>query len=152
MVYCGIDPGLTGAIALYDPSINWLELHDCPSYKLNGKGFILLSEVINVLQSVSITGCVVEKSQAMPKQGVSSMFSYGVGYGSYLGILATLQISHSKVSPQEWKKVLRVPSDKDGARARASEILPAHSGLWARKKDHGRAEAALLAYFAANYA
>lgn len=147
MIYLGIDPGMGGALALYDPKTGWLELHDCPVAQVNGKNEMFLPGVIDILCSVEIADCVIERSQAMPGQGVSSVFSYGVGYGSYLGVLASLGISHTKISPQEWKRKLRVPSDKDGARARASELLPAHSGKWLLKKHHGRAEAALLAYY-----
>jgi len=152
MVFVGIDPGLSGALALYDPARDWLEVHDCPTLKVNGKGEMFLPGIIDILGSAEVIGCIIERSQAMPKQGVSSTFSYGTGYGSYLGILAALGMPHTKIGPQEWKRKLRVPSDKDGARARASELLPAHTGKWLRKKDHGRAEAALLAYFAANHA
>jgi crossover junction endodeoxyribonuclease RuvC len=138
---------MSGALALYDPSTGWLEVHDCPVAQVNGKSEMFLPGVIDILRSVKVKACVIERSQAMPKQGVSSVFSYGAGYGAYLGVLAALGIQYTRITPQEWKRKLRVPSDKDGARARASELLPSHTGWWLRKKDHGRAEAALLAYY-----
>lgn len=151
MIFCGIDPGVRGAIALYDPTQDWLELHDCPTLDIKGKRVMFLPELIDILKSVEVASCAIEKSQAMPQQGVSSTFSYGVGYGSYLGVLAGLGIAYTRITPQEWKKKLRVPSDKDGARARASELLPAHTGQWLKKGQHGRAEAALLAYYEAHH-
>jgi hypothetical protein len=45
-----------------------------------------------------------------------------------------------------------VKGDKDVSRQRASALLPRHSGLWLRKKDDGRAEAALIAYYGAGRA
>lgn len=150
MIFAGIDPGMSGALALYNPADDWLEVHDCPTISPNGKNELFMPAVIDILRSVDVAACVIERAQAMPGQGVTSMFSYGVGYGAYLGVLASLQIPHSKISPQEWKKKLRVPKDKDAARARASELMPAHTGKWMRKKDHGRAESALLAYYAAH--
>ncbi len=150
MIYCGIDPGFSGAIALYDPHKRWLEVHDCPLVTNSaGKNTMFLPGVIDILKSVDLAQvtCIIEKSQAMPKQGVSSVFSYGKGYGSYLGILAALKIPYSEVGPVEWKRNLKVPSEKDAARGRASELMPEHSSNWMRKKDHGRAEAALLAYY-----
>jgi crossover junction endodeoxyribonuclease RuvC len=48
-----------------------------------------------------------------------------------------------------WKRALGVKGDKDVSRQRASALLPRHSGLWLRKKDDGRAEAALIAYYGA---
>ncbi len=150
MIFCGIDPGLSGAIALYDHAENLMDVFDCPLVESNGKKQMFLPGVIEILKKLPIDSCVIERAQAMPKQGVSSVFNYGRGYGCYLGILAALQIKHDRITPQEWKKALRVPSDKDAARARASELLPRHANLWMRKKDHGRAEAALLAYFGAS--
>jgi crossover junction endodeoxyribonuclease RuvC len=152
MIYCGIDPGMSGAIALYNPKRDWLEVHDCPVLKPNGKSEMVLPSVVDILESVEIHGCIIERSQAMPGQGVTSMFSYGTGYGSYLGILAALKIPYTKIGPAEWKKRLRVPSEKDGARARASEIFPNHTGKWPNKGHHGRAEAALIAWYGANHA
>lgn len=150
MICCGIDPGLGGAIALYDPEINFMEIHDCPVVKVNGKGEMFLPRLIEILTRYKIAMCVIERSQPMPKQGVSSVFSYGRGYGCYLGVIAGLGIAHTKISPNEWKKKLRVPKDKDAARARASELMPAHSKEWMKKSDHGRAEAALLAFYGAH--
>jgi hypothetical protein len=142
MIFVGIDPGMSGAIALYDPDKDWLEVHDCPTVSPNGKNEMFLPAVIDILRPVQVASCIIERAQAM--------FGYGMGYGSYLGVLASLKIPHSKISPVEWKRKLRVPKDKDGARARASELMPAHSGNWMLKKHHGRAESALLAYYAAH--
>ncbi|MGE5548417.1 MAG: hypothetical protein ACM33T_16045 [Solirubrobacterales bacterium] len=96
-----------------------------------------------------IAHAFVEAVGAMPGQGVSSVFAFGKVFGLVLGILAANFIPHTLVPPQRWKRTLGVPADKDGARARASQLLPAHAGLWCRAKDDGRAEAALLAYFGA---
>jgi hypothetical protein len=51
------------------------------------------------------------------------------------------------VHPRTWKRALGVPREKDGARARASQLLPAHAHLWPLKKHDGRAEAALIATY-----
>lgn len=150
-IYCGIDPGFSGAIALYDPVKNWLEISDCPVVKVNGKSEMLMAGVVDILKSAHINAVFIEKSQSMPKQGVSSTFSYGMGYGSYIGIIATLELPFTKVPPAVWKKALGVPSDKDAARARASELLPAHAHNWLKKGQHGRAEAALIAYYGAGH-
>ena len=62
-------------------------------------------------------------------------------------VVAANFIPLTMVAPLKWKRALGVPADKDGARARASQLLPAHAGLWCRVKDDGRAEAALIAYY-----
>jgi crossover junction endodeoxyribonuclease RuvC len=91
----------------------------------------------------------VEQVGAMPGQGVSSMFAFGKSFGAVLATLATLKIPTTLVTPQKWKKALGVPAAKDGARARASQLMPQHAHNWPLVKHDGRAESALLAYYGA---
>jgi crossover junction endodeoxyribonuclease RuvC len=55
----------------------------------------------------------------------------------------------SIVTPQAWQKAAGVRGGKDGARQRACELFPNYAGLFARKKDDGRADAACMAWYAA---
>jgi crossover junction endodeoxyribonuclease RuvC len=82
-----------------------------------------------------------------PGQGVSSTFAFGRAYGIVIGILVALGTPMTFVSPAKWKRALGVPSVKDGARARASQLLPQASSRWPLKRHDGRAEAALLALY-----
>jgi crossover junction endodeoxyribonuclease RuvC len=82
----------------------------------------------------------------MPGQGVASMFAFGKAFGITIGVVSTLGIPSTLVSPVTWKKAMKVPG-KDAARARASQIMPAAAHHWPRVKDDGRAEAALLATY-----
>jgi hypothetical protein len=75
------------------------------------------------------------------------MFAFGRGFGSILGVLAALRVPVELVTPATWKRTLSVPAGKDGARLRASQLLPAHGGHWRRAKDDGRAEASMLAWY-----
>ena len=93
----------------------------------------------------------VERVGAMPGQGVSGVFAFGKCYGIVLGILAALEIPVTLVSAAKWKKALSVPASKDGARLRASQLMPQHAAQWARVKDHGRAEAALIALWGSQH-
>lgn len=93
--FIGIDPGKTGGLAFIhtDP----YEIHVCPMGSL--------PDVANLLQQYTQAAiCFIEKAQAMPKQGVSSMFNYGVGYGELLGALTVLKIPFVCVPPQTWTK------------------------------------------------
>ena len=65
------------------------------------------------------------------------------------GVLAALAVHTSYVTPQRWQKVVEVRGGKDGARLRAIELFPAYASLFARKKDDGRADAALIAWYGA---
>lgn len=150
----GIDPGLSGAIALFTPATGALAVFDTPTLTLfrNGKAkrdpdAVELARLIDA--AGHIDHAYVEAVGAMPGQGVSSVFAFGKVFGLALGILAANFIPHTLVTPLRWKRALSVPAEKDGARARASQLMPAHAGLWCRAKDDGRAEAALIAYYGA---
>lgn len=154
MIVLGIDPGLSGAVALYNASNGALQVDDMPTHELKrgGKNKREL-DLPGLAGLFDVNGLVrmafVEQVGAMPGQGVSSVFAFGKAYGAVLGILAARNIPMTMVPPQRWKKALNVPAAKDGARARASQLLPSHAAHWKRVKDDGRAEAALIAYYGA---
>src|SRR5262249_13394755 len=91
------------------------------------------------------THVLIEESQAMPGQGVRSMFTIGLGMGVWLGILGALGLAHTRVRPHVWKRALSLTSDKEQVRWRAIQLYPGAD--LRRKKDHGRAEALLLAHY-----
>lgn len=90
---------------------------------------------------------IIERVGAMPGQGVSSTFKFGKAYGVLIGVVATLQIPVHFVAPSVWKKHFGLTKDKEEARARALQLWPDRAELFARKRDHNRAEAALLARY-----
>ena len=84
----------------------------------------------------------------MPKQGASSGFKYGRAVGALEAAIALSGIPVQIIEPSMWKRALRLPGkDKEAARQCALELFPAAHALLARKKDHGRAEAALIALY-----
>jgi crossover junction endodeoxyribonuclease RuvC len=91
---------------------------------------------------------LIEKVSAMPGNGVSSMFSFGRAAGIVEGVLAGLSVPFELIPPATWIKSMRTFGGKDGSRQRAQELFPDYAHLFARKKDDGRAEAALLACYA----
>ena len=145
MVILGIDPGLSGALALLTPG--GIEVFDVPTLKARARGReVNWPEVARFIDAAGhIDHAVIEAVGARPGQGVSSMFKFGYVAGGLRGIVAAHFIPISMVTPQRWKRDMAVPKEKDGARARASELLPSHCDLFVRVKDHGRAEAALIA-------
>lgn len=153
----GVDPGLSGALALYDVRGQAVaEIIDMPTIEAGTGSKRVVDEAALAVwvdsHAKRIKHAFVEKVGAMPGQGVTSMFSFGCSYGILRGIIAANMIPMTFVTPQKWKKALGVPAAKDGARARASQLLPASAGRWARGKDDGRAEAALIALYGANHA
>jgi crossover junction endodeoxyribonuclease RuvC len=65
------------------------------------------------------------------------------------GCLAALEIPVTYISPQGWQKAVNARSGKDGNRQRAAEVFPAYAHMFSRKKDDGRADAALMAWWGA---
>lgn len=146
-----IDPGAKGALAFFDPSKGTLDIVDCPTVEVK-RGAKIKTEispqmVAAIIGSRQPSQAIIEKVGAMPGQGVSSMFQFGRGVGMYEGVLAALQIPVTYVTPQAWQKAMGVRDGKDGARARAAELYPAYAQMFSRKKDDGRADAALMAYW-----
>ena len=139
---CGIDPGKTGAIALLYCDLS-LYLEDMPIF---GK-------------EVSGTGLAATFGEFTPKHiyienvnsfgmGRQSAFNFGQGLGVIKGVLCTLQIPYSLVTPGKWKRHFNLSRDKDAARAAATRLFPKNANQFARNKEDGRAESALIALFA----
>ena len=145
MVILGIDPGLSGALALLTPA--GVSVFDVPTLKARARGReVNKAAVARWIDAAGhIDHCVIESVAARPGQGVSSMFKFGYVAGFLAGVVSAHFIPISMVTPQKWKREMLVPKEKDGARARASELLPSHCDLFLRVKDHGRAEASLIA-------
>lgn len=140
-----VDPGLTGAIAFYCPTAPGLiTVEDMPVADKDIDPSALARRIRQLAPNVAI----VERVSAMPGQGVSSMFRFGCGYGMVQGVIASIGIPIHLVTPAKWKKHFRLTAEKEVARAAAIRLWPT-SDRFGRKKDVGRAEAALLARYAA---
>jgi hypothetical protein len=143
----GIDPGLSGAVAFYFPwAPDRVAAQDMPVVA----GEIDCATLAARILQMGPAFAVVERIASMPKQGVSSTFKFGASYGAIKGILAALKIQTHLVTPATWKKHFRLDSDKEKARALALRTFAASPEHFSRKKDHGRAEAALLAVYGAS--
>ena len=150
----GIDPGLSGGIALIDTTDRdnqSIQAIRTPIYSFKkgnkNKRFLDMLSIINYMIEFEPDHAFIEKQQPYPKQGLSSTFMTGLGYGIYLGLLVSQGVSYTEVAPTKWKKTLGISADKDEARKRASELMPSASDLWKLKCEDGVAEAALLAYY-----
>ena len=141
----GIDPGLSGALALYDVDGS-LEVIDMPTLQLK-KRVVDEYALARIIDNWSghIREVWLEQVGTRPGEGAVGAFTFGRGYGLIRGICAANFLTIIDVTPATWKRALRVPAEKDGARAAASRIFPRHAGTWSRVKDDGRAEAALIA-------
>ena len=142
----GIDPGISGAIAILQDDDSLINVYDMPIMAGTGKRQqVNASELVKILSQANGIS-YVERVSAMPGQGVSSMFSFGTSYGIVLGVLAALQIPVVLVTPQRWKKIAGLTGkEKDMARTLAQQLYP--EAALGRKRDIGRADAILIARF-----
>ena len=153
MKIIGIDPGLSGAIAVLENN-QVLNIFDIPvmsegkknKRQLNSALLVnLLKENINKEEEVAV---VVEQVNAMPGQGVTSMFNFGQTFGALKGICAALELPIFFVRPSKWKKYFElINSSKDASRTKAIEMYPKLSNQLSKKKDVNKSDAILIARF-----
>ena len=153
-VIIGIDPGITGAFAVLEADTHrLLDVMDMPLLSEGKKqrihGYclaILLKQWSQGEYQVRMT--YLEKVHAMPKQGVTSMFSMGRSFGAVETAISMLALPITYITPQVWKRRARlIGQAKDVARTRALELYP--EAPLTRKKDHNRADAILIARYGA---
>lgn len=155
--YLGVDPGYSGALAFYTPANDALSIYDMPLFKLGKAGggvktavdLIQLAQIIdNEVKHHSVLA-TVELVGTRPGEAQRSAFNFGFAAGVIHGALAAHFLRIETVTPAKWKRGMACPADKDGARQRASQLLPQHASMWPLKKHDGRAEAALIALWSA---
>lgn len=143
MYIIGIDPGFSGAWAVIDHNGKYLGCNDLPH---DGKKILVqpvIDEVLKCATPIDFIEIVVEDVHAMPGQGVSSTFKFGVAFGGAMAVAERLEGETIFVSPRAWKKQMQLDSDKNLSLEMARQLWP--DAPLSRKKDNGRAEALLLA-------
>lgn len=155
LLTAGVDPGLSGAVAVTDTTGDFLHVEDMPTYSVkvgdgNRRRLNLrdLCDIFTRLQLMEVKLVVLEDVWGFPGQGARAAFWLGHSAGAVAAAISASHLSLHMVTPKVWKSEFRLPSDKDSARRRATDWFPKHSHLWARKGDDGRAEATLLARYA----
>jgi Holliday junction resolvasome RuvABC endonuclease subunit len=161
--FIGVDPGLSGALALLRSDGAALVVVDMPTLELKkakgAKRYIDYAALTQIVQCWSLVlgdngakpVCVVELVGSMPGQGIASAFDFGRSFGAALTACHGASLRVEQVTPAVWKRAVGIPTGagKDQSRARAMNLFPNHAGLFARAKDDGRADAALLAWYGA---
>ena len=158
MIKIGIDPGISGAIAVLCDDV-LLEVHDMPALEVRvgkaNKRQVNPAMLASILYGITLlpeakghnSWVVLEKVGAMPGQGVTSMFNFGRSFGVVEGVAAGLRLGITYVTPQAWQKRAGKKEGKDGSRQRVMELYPEHADLFKRVKDDGRADAVLIARY-----
>ena len=152
MIYIGIDPGFSGAIAFYAPKENIVSIYDMPVYQnAKGKTEINLYELHEILapETDEPHMAIIEQVAAMRGQGVTSMFRFGQSYGATQMAVAAHKIPMQFVTPAKWKKHFNLSRDKGVSRSVAIQRFPKNASDFSRVRDDGRAEATLIALYGA---
>ena len=149
----GIDPGLSGGIAILD-DLKIYDIFDMPimSEGKKNKNQLNSAQLVNILNKHVLkkenTFVIVEQVSAMPGQGVTSMFNFGQTFGAIKGICAALELPIFFVRPSKWKKHFElINSSKDASRTKVIEMYPSISSRLTKKKDVNKADAILIARY-----
>ncbi|MDC6465398.1 crossover junction endodeoxyribonuclease [Pelagibacteraceae bacterium] len=153
MIIIGIDPGITGGISILENK-KVIEVHDTPTM-IDGKKNkrqVNGAQVSNIIREKINSGkdivVVVEQVNAMPGQGVTSMFNFGQSFGVIKGICSALSLPIHFVRPTKWKKHFNlIKTNKEASRTKVIEIYPEISSKLSRKKDSNKADAILIARY-----
>ena len=153
MIIIGIDPGLSGALAILKDS-KVLKIFDMPvmSEGKKNKKQLNSAQLVSILKEnmteIDNTAVVVEQVNAMPGQGVTSMFNFGQTFGAIKGVCAALGLPIFFVRPSKWKKHFElINSSKDSSRTKAIEMYPLLSDKLSKKKDVNKSDAILMARY-----
>lgn len=147
VISIGIDPGASGAIAVLEADAA-LAVHDMPV--MGPRAQVNAAALAELLREATLgRPCHVwlENVHAMPRQGVASSFQFGRSLGAVEGVIAALCLPLTLVAPTVWKRALGLGPDKRAAIARAVQLRPDAAPLLTHARDHGRAEAILIALY-----
>ncbi len=146
----GIDPGCSGAIVILQSRtcpapIEWMRI---PTVKVGKSTRVDCAELARYLQEYEPGHAYIEQVHSMPGQGVASVFTFGHACGAVEGVIATLMMPYTLITPQAWKKRAGlIRQDKDAARSRAVQLWPRWDALGKKGEGQAYADAAMIARF-----
>ena len=166
MIAIGIDPGFDGGLAIVNDGL--IAVYDLPTLTVEGaikdhreydlRALVALLRPYvdrDVMVAIEYVRGIPRRPGLAGQQGASSIWRQGYGVGVIEGCVAGLGFAWERVAPQRWRKALAIPGGadaKEASRLIAIQRFPAVADQLARKKDHGRAEALLLASYLRQWA
>jgi crossover junction endodeoxyribonuclease RuvC len=147
----GIDIGSQGAIALLTGAGDLVEVVDMPILRDGPKGRPNVSAALlaDIVVNMKAATAYVEFVGARPGEGAVGAFAFGRSRGVIEGVCGAAGVPLSFLTPAHWKRLVGIAPGKEGtkdaARSEAIRRWPAHAALFARVRDDGRAESALIA-------
>ena len=148
-LFCGIDPGVSGAVGLVREDGAFAAVYDMPTQPTTtGRRQVDFARLAAILRERGpLAFVLVERVGPRPGEGAVGAFAFGHTFGGILGALAALALSHDVVQPASWKRHAGIPpgANKRASIATAVRLMPDAAPHLTRIKDDGRAEALLLA-------
>lgn len=162
-LFVGIDPGLSGAIAVLDENGALISIEPIPLVP-SGSGSrsefdlpAIRDRLLHWRTFASRSGLFVtiEKLTAMPRSmgGASANFARGLSRG-FAWMLTVLEVPYQLVSPREWQSAMLAGAAGKDTKQRsivaAQRLFPSadlRRSPKSKKPDDGLADAALLAEF-----
>lgn len=156
--FLGVDPGLSGALGLYDTQGTDHRVIDLPTIQpKSGKRIVdarALADIVGELAfEYDALVAAIENVAGRPRQ--QGVFHYGLSTGIIHGVLATHCVPYVLIASQVWKGGLRLVRGKDEtpaqhktrSRLKAMQLFPSIADSFKRVQDDGRAEAMLIAFY-----
>ena len=130
--YIGIDPGISGGLTCLDEMGNIIKKTVMPTIKIGTKNRIDVSALTQWIKDCAgeedIRMIAIEIQRPMHKQGVTSTFTTGQGYGILEGIVAALDIPYDLVNPKHWQnemfKGMPKGNTKESSKKVAQRLFP----------------------------
>ena len=156
MILCGIDPGLTGAIAFIHVDHGLIAVDDLPTMAIDVAG-----PKTTVKREIDVQGLralvhkwvpadtssmfAMEHASAMGMPGLQAATSLAATKASIMAVLRLSNFDVKRIPPQTWKRFYGLGSDKSECLAIARKLFGMTG--FERAKDHNRAESALIAHY-----
>lgn len=149
--WVGVDPGKTGGLAVVDHNGKYQYSTQFTDWKTHGNTLkTLMSHTDNDIASTVLVA--IEKVGAMPRQGVSSMFTFGANFGGWISLLEYLSIPYILVPPIRWQKQILGSFPKGESKERAFKYISSRYPELNIKKSHsGIIDALCLALYIRDY-
>jgi crossover junction endodeoxyribonuclease RuvC len=155
LLVLGIDIGTRGAISRLSVSVSGtamlLGVDDMPVLRDGPAGRPTVSAPLlgEIIAKSHASKAFIEYVGARPGEGAVGAFAFGRSFGTVLGVLGGLSVEAQMIAPAAWKRTVGIAPGKDrakdAARSEAIRRWPDKAELFARVKDDGRAESALIA-------
>ena len=151
MIVIGVDPGSKGAIVI-------LVLEGVKTLSVGSSKEVSGANLYDLIAQEKADHVFIEKAQSMPRQGISSAFTYGTGYGGLLAAVEIAKVPFTLISPRIWTSKMHLGCEGDNPKEKSvkafARIFPGMGdGIKNRngKLHDGIVDAALIAMYGARY-